>query len=79
MGKREEIYDLCSTDWQRMMVRVSVWKEREMSVLRWVLEPLETKEAVVASLGCLLQLLWQRSLLSCKSVEGNERQMKLVF
>lgn len=33
-----------------MMVRVSVWKEREMSVLRWVLEPLETKEAVVASL-----------------------------
>lgn len=50
-----------------------------MSVLRWVLKPLETKEAVVASLGCLLQFLWQRSLLSYKSVEGNERQMKLIF
>lgn len=79
MGKREEKYYLLSTGWQQMMIRVSVWKEKEMSVLRGVLEALETKGAVVASLGCLLQLLWQRSLLSCKSVESNERQMKLVF
>jgi len=28
---------------------------------------------VVASLGRLLQLLCQRRLLSCKSVEGNEK------
>lgn len=65
--------DLCSTGWHRMIVWASVWKEREMSVLRWELEALESEGAVVASLGCLLQLLCQRRLLSCKSVEGNEK------
>lgn len=56
-----------------MMVWVSVWKERKLSVLRWELEALESEGAGVASLGCLLQLLCQRRLLSCKLVEDNEK------
>lgn len=33
----------------------------------------EAEGAVLASLPCLLQLLWQKKFFSCKLVEGNEK------